>query len=245
MERKRFNLPDYLHFGDGKLFASVVSNSKTTFIYDADGIIVNSPKEVFSDFAKRTGISVHPAQIDRWDTLTHIAKTSGLTAEFVNSAEDGWYDSHLLGSSQRYLYIKPLIKLTVRLSGPEKNFVLTSRLPFLKDVTVAWMRNQLSDFPEKNILIRDEENDMGESAFKVASVVELAKKAQWVVLFEDSIKYVERVLNEGPENCLVVNVPLGRIRPRIEHERLFVVGRYPGDCQGMYPLFQLMRNAIK
>ena len=177
--------------------------------------------------------------------MTHLATTHRLPEELINTAEDGWYDPNTLRKSQRYPYIKPVVRMTTQLAGPERNFVLTSRLPDLREITINSIERELPFFTKDNILIREKDSDLSESAFKASRVYEQAAQAPWVVLFEDSTKYVRRVLDQGPENCLVVNIPLGHIKPDLVHERLFVVGRYPYEHQGMYPLFQLMKRALK
>ncbi len=69
MERKRFSLSEYLYYGNWDLFMSAVGNPENIFVYDVDGILLDSSKPVFSDFERKTGLSVHPTQIDRWGYL--------------------------------------------------------------------------------------------------------------------------------------------------------------------------------
>ena len=244
MERKPFRLTDYLYYcGDWNLFLSAINNPDTIYIYDADGILVDSPKKVLADFLEKTGIKVDPAQIDRFNALTYIATQEGLPEDVIATAEDGWYDPNILGGSPRYFFSKPILNLTMQLVGPERNYVLTSRLPNLEDSTQKWLRKQHPFLPEENLLIRTSSTE-SETVFKVDKIKEQSEKAPYVIYFEDSIKFVKAVLEDGPVNCVVVNIPVGQIRSDLEHERLFVVGRYPYDCQGMYPLYRLLKEAI-
>lgn len=244
MERKPFRLTDYLYYcGDWNMFLSAINNPDTIYIFDADGILIDSPKKVFSDFSEKTGIQVDPTQIDRFEVLTHIAIKEGLAQSLIDTAEDGWYDSKILGGSPRYFFSKPILNLTMRLVGPERNYVLTSRLPNLEDSTQKWLRKEHPLLPAENLLIRTSGTE-SETVFKVGQIGKLSEKAPYVIYFEDSIKFVKAVLEDGPLNCVVVNIPLGQIRPDLEHERLFVVGRYLYDCQGMYPIYRLLKEAI-
>jgi hypothetical protein len=244
MERLKFNLPDYLYYGDWDFLKSAVNNKNNIFIYDIDGILINSTEPVFSNFNRLTGLDVRPTQIDGWDSLTNFARANNLSEELVLNAEDGWYDEEVLKEAQRYLYIKPVVRMTIGLTGQERNCILTSRNPNLRDVTIRNIRQEFPFFLEENIYIRSEAYELSESAFKAQVVSEKSVNVPWVILFEDSTKYVERVLLDGPDNCIVINVPLGKIRPNFVHERLFVVGRYPDDKQGMYPLYKFMKEAL-
>ncbi len=129
--------------GNWDLFKEAVNNKNTIYMYDGDGIIIDSPSTVFNDFNLKTGLVAKPMEIESWNHLTEVAEKSGLNEELVKSAEQGWYDSEILRSSHRYLYIRPVIKKTLKLSGPDNNFILTSRKPDLKTATEEWMSLKL------------------------------------------------------------------------------------------------------
>ena len=118
------------------------------------------------------------------------------------------------------------------------------------DAQVDGLRQSLSEeFPEikpENILIRENGGtDLVDSAkFKVDRLRELSKKAPWVVFVDDSTDFVHAVLTDGIQNCLVINVPQGKIIPGFKHERLVVINRYPEKYQAMYPFMCAVLTAI-
>lgn len=230
--------------GNWDLFKEAVNSPNVVFVYDADGIIIDSPASVLLEFALKNRVRTDKQEIDRWNYLTYIAQTAGLDETVIKSAEDGWYKSEVLLEAPRYLYIRPVIDETISIAGIDKNFVLTSREPHLKESTLASLRIHAPEIPEKNILIRSvDEANVKPTDFKVNCIKKLAEKASWIVFIEDSTKYIKSVLDSGPENCLAINVPLGKIRPDFAHERLIVVERFPKRHQGMYVLLDMLSKA--
>lgn len=243
MQRERLKLQDYF-VGDWNLFVKVVNNPKTIYMYDADGIIINSSRDAVYNFNKKHGFDLHSADIDKWLYLTEVAKKNNLGEEAIRTAEDDYYNPDVLEGSGRYFYIKPLIGMTMLLCGADNNYVLTSREPYLTQVTNKWFGQNVSEFLQENILIR-EDADIKPTDFKVSEIKECAKRTPWVVFIDDSAKYVDAVLDSNIENCLVINVPLGKIKQSRVHERLIVIDRYPQECQGMYLLYKAFEKAIQ
>jgi hypothetical protein len=243
MERQPYNLSE-LFIGNEKLFQEVLQNPKTIFVYDIDGIISNSPKIVLKNFREKNGINVSAAEIDGWNYLTNVAKKSGLDEETVKNAEKDWYDADVLLKSQRYLYIKPVIQMTMRHYGPERNFVLTSRNFTLDDSTFNWFKREAPEIRLENILIRKKGDTRSAEVFKVENLKYLAERAPHVVFVDDSIDFVKAVLDDGIKNCLVINIPQGKIMPDFAHERLIIIKRFPDKLQAMYPFFDAVRRAI-
>lgn len=245
MERKPFNLQEHLS-GNTSLLSEILKNPDDVIVvYDADGIIINSLEVVFAKFAQRTGIEIPLAEIDRWNMLTHVATTKNMPEKVVASAEEDWYKPEVLAFAPRHLFSKPLVNLTLKHVGEERNYILTARNSDFRDATYQWFGQVIPGVRKDNILIRDEKCKMEPAEYKVSQLRRLAKEASWVIFIEDTIEYIETALNEGPENCLVVNVPLGLMAPDFEHERLIVVGRYPNKIQGMYPTYRLFKDAIR
>lgn len=234
MLRERFKFEQNFD-GDKNLFRQAFTNSKSIFYYDGDGILFNTAEVVLNDFQIKNGITANPTAIDRWGYLTHLAVSNHLPNEKIQSAEDGWYDPDILVMARRYLFIKSVVRKTVALSGPERNYVLTSREPILKDSTMESLKREFPQIPTSNLLIRSDKNikptDYKASVVKFGSAV-----APWVVLIDDSTKYCKAVLDANIPNCVVVNVPLGQIKPDFSHPQMITLGRFPVECQGMYAL---------
>ena len=243
MERKPYIWSE-LFLGNEELFQEVLRNPETIFVYDIDGIIANSPKVVLKNFADKHGIKVSAAEIDGWDYLTNVAKRSGLDADAVKNAEKDWYDASVLLKAPKYLYIKPVIQMTMRYYGSERNFVLTSRNYTLDESSYDWFKREEPELRNENILIRKEGDSRSAEAFKVDNLKRLAKLAPYVVFVDDSIDFVKAVLDDGIKNCLVVNIPQGKVMPDFQHKRLIVIKRFPNEIQAMHPFMHAVERAI-
>lgn len=242
MERAPVEIKDSFS-GNWEIFCEAVKNPKTIFVYDIDGILINSTKDVFEDFTRKTGVYAHPAELDRFNYLTYLARLANLPEGLVATAEDGWYDPKILRVSKKYFYIKPVVDKTLSFYGPDRNFVLTSRNPGLKDATLVSIREQFPEFNEGNILItKDDEADR--AVFKARNLKVLAKNAPWVVFVDDSVDFVKAALGNGTQNCVVVNIPMGKITPDFEHERLMQIKRFPVVLQAMYPFMRAFDLAL-
>jgi hypothetical protein len=245
MERKPYVWSE-LFLGDEELFQKVLRNPETIFVYDIDGIVTNSAKVVYRRWTEKTGVEALPHKIDRWDYLTKLAREAALSKDVIEHAEDDWFKPEVLQAAQLNLYIRPVIEKTIRYYGPDKNFVLTSRNPSLKESTVNYFAREFPKIKKENILIREEGGiDLVDSAkFKVENLKILAEKAPWVVFVDDAIDFVKAVLNDGIKNCLVINIPQGKIMPDFEHERLIVIKRFPDKLQAVYPFLDAVGRAI-
>lgn len=243
MERKPFIISEYLS-GNWDLFKEVINNKNPVFFYDADGIIINSPETVLKEFSEKHNISLRPEFIDRWNYLTFIAQTYGLSEISIRTAEEGWYKKEILEKAESYQYIEEILGITIGLSGLNNNFVLTSREPFLKKTTKDWFKHRLSLIPTKNILIRDDSN-IKPTDFKVGQIKKHTPPDSWAIFIDDSVKYVGSVLEAGISNCLTISIPLGKIEPPPEHERLVVLKRHHGSNREIYPLLAILEKALK
>lgn len=229
--------------GNWELFQKVLKNRETAFVYDNDGIISNTSKEVFKRFNERHKINADPTDITEWNYLTRAAEAARLDEDAIKHAEDGFYDPAVLGNAPAVYGIRRVISRTLSYYGSERNYILTSRNPEFKDVTEAWFKRKFPEFLSENIIIRDSKNISGEE-FKVRKLQELALKAPWVVFIDDGQQFIKSVLEADIKNCLVVNIPVGRIEPEFTHERFFVFRRYPKDLQAVYPLNDAINVAL-
>jgi len=175
-----------------------------------------------------------------------LARKSGLSEEAIKHADDDWFKPEVLRVAQKYLYIRPVVEKTVNYYGPGRNFVLTSRNPYLKQSTIDYYADEFPKIRSENILIREDGGiDMAHSAgFKVKNLKALAEIAPWVVFVDDSTDFTKAVIDANIPNCLVINIPLGKTMPDFRHERLIVIKRYPEYLQAMYPLMFMVDRAI-
>lgn len=223
-----------------------LNDKQTVHLYDADGIVIDSPRQVISQFNKQVlsqfGIETDPSEVDRWGYLTYFSQLNDLPYEVILKAEDDWYDSETLEKSPRYSWIKPVLLSSLNKSGINRNFILTARLPELKQTTVDWFSKHFPDFDSDNILIRESLTD-DPSTFKAETVAFFAEKYPQVIVYEDSVEYSKAILDEELPNCIVILVPLGNIRPGFDNDNLIVLRRYPNELQAMYPLYDLVKRA--
>lgn len=229
-------------FGNWEIFCEAINNPETIFVYDIDGILIDSPAKIFGNFTKRTGIYADPTEIDRLDYLTHLARISGLDEEIVKHAEDEWYMPEPLRAAHRYLYIKPVVERTLRLYGPGKNYILTSRNPGLKEITLESIGKNFPGILPENILIT-EDDEVDRAVFKAKNLKKLAKIAPWVIFVDDSVDFAKAALGNGTKNCIVVNIPTGKTVPGFEHERLVYIKRFPARLQAMWPFMRSVQIA--
>ena len=232
-----------MYTGDLELFDKVLQNPETVFVYDIDGILANSPKVVLPRFTAKTGIRTNPAEINEFGYLTGLAKKAGLPDEIADNVEADWYNPEILALAQKYLYMTPVVDKTLSYYGPERNFSLTSRNPKFKESTPEWFSRKYPKFKKENILMRDDDT-IDSLFFKVENLARLSKAAPWVVYLDDDTRYAKAAIDADIPNCLVINIPLGRIVPDFRHERLIVIKRYPEYLQAMYPLLFLVDRAI-
>jgi len=246
LERKPFVFSEMFH-GNWGLFGKVISNPETNIVYDIDGILIDTPKIVLKRFTEKTGIKTDPAEINDWNYLGQLAMRFNLDQESIDHANGDWYKPEVLKHAKRYLHIKPLVQTTLNYHGPDKNFVLTSRNPDFKETTISQFAHEFPEIKSENILIRDSGGvDNGiSSSFKVENIRKLAQKARWVLFVDDQPDFCEAVLKSGVENCLVINIPLGAIKPALPHDRLIVMGRFPNEIQAMYPFKYAVDKALR
>ncbi|OGM21589.1 hypothetical protein A2771_01225 [Candidatus Woesebacteria bacterium RIFCSPHIGHO2_01_FULL_38_26b] len=242
---ERLNHKDFEKFqGDWNLFTKVLNTKNIIFLYDLDGILAYSAEKVLGNFRDRTGIDVRPYKIDSWEYLKRVAIENKLTQQIIDTSEDDWYNSGVMELARRYLYARPLVKLTVSKYGAERNFALTSRPSSFKESSKRWLIKEIPKFPVKNLLIREEESSYNGSEFKIEKIKDFSPLVDWIVFIDDSTDYVRGVLESGIDNCLAINVPQGVIKPDFNHEHLIVIGRHPGQMQSMYPLYKYIDIAI-
>jgi len=242
MERKPYIWSD-LFQGNWELFAVAVRNPETVFVYDIDGILVYSAKPVLKKFSDENGIATDPTKINGWSYLTCLAKAAGWPAERIEHAEDGWYNPQVLLTARKYLYIKPVVLKTIGLSGVERNHVLTSRNPGLRNSTLKLVGREFPEILSGNIMIRD--NDADPAEFKGRCLWRLAKTAPWVVFIDDAPDFIKSALNLKIANLVAVNIPQGAVLPDFSDDRLVVIKRYPENLQAMYPLLDAVERATR
>jgi hypothetical protein len=249
MERKP-QLPENLTFnwsehfiGNWDLFQRVLKNPETIFVYDMDGILEYTAERVLNKFSEENGIQTNPAEIDGWNYLTRLAKEAGMSEEKVKHADDYWYDPQILLTVRRNLYIKPVVMKTVNYFGAKRNYVLTSRNPEFKDVTLKRLTDEFSEIPTENIMIRDDKY-IDPAEFKSGCLRRLAKTAPWVVFVDDATDFIKAALNSNIDNLLAVNIPQGKVMPDFSHEHLVIIKRHPVEYQAMYPFMYAVFKAI-
>lgn len=243
MERKPFYWSESF-IGNWDLFKEALGNPETIFVYDIDGILANTPKPVFENFYRKTGIKADPAEMNKREYLVALAVELNLGADVIEHADDDWYKPEILLAAQRYLYVKPVVLKTVGFYGPDNNFVLTSREKDVEDVTLKWFARELPQIKPENILMREKESGESSTAFKAREMGVLAKRAPWVVFVDDFTEFCQAVLDAGIENCLVINIPHSKVTPDFSHERMAIIKRHPEDIEAMYPLLFALEKAI-
>lgn len=180
------------------------------------------------------------------DVFKWYCVANNLDEEAIKHAEDDWYAEKPLYEAPRYLYIKPVVQKTISLYGKENNFVLTSRNPGLTQMTHEWFRREKLEFLESNILMRKDGGIVSQvetAKFKVSRLKELSKISPWVVFIDDSTNFIKAVADSDIGNCLMINIPLGKIRPDFNHKHLIVMNRYPVGLQAMYTLMDAIDRA--
>lgn len=230
--------------GNWELFQEALKNPRTIFVYDNDGIISNTSKLVYERFNQANGTSAKPSDITSWNYLTEYANGQKLNPEVVKHAEDDFYNPNVLRYAERILYIKPIIKKTIKTYGASSNYILTSRNPEFWYVTRKWFKEQFPEILPKNILIRKNGEKIKGEDFKVQKLQDLASKTPWLIFVDDASQFVNAVLKAKIPNCLVVNIPQGKIVPEISDKHLFFVKRYPDNLQAMYPFMDAIDRAL-
>lgn len=242
MERKPYIWSE-LFFGNEKLFQKILRNPETIIVYDIDGILAYSAEKVLKRFSDEYGIPTSPAETNGWGYLTNLAKAAGLPTEKIEHAEDFWYDPQLLLTVRKYLYMKPVVSKTIDLFGAEKNYVLTSRGPKFNDSTLIWLAREYPEIPAENLMIRNDAK-IDSAEFKTGCLRWLAKTAPWVVFIDDAIDFTKAAIDANIKNCLVINIPQGKVMPDFSHERLIVIKRFPDEIQAMHPFMHAIERAV-
>jgi hypothetical protein len=233
-----------LFLGNWNLFKKVLQNPETVFVYDVDGLLINTSKMVIERFNEKNNTDINPVNIDDWNYLSNYAKSAGLAKDVIEHAEDDYYDPDLLLTARRFLYMRPVVQKTVRYYGADRNFVLTSRNPNLRDSTISLLSREFPEFKTENIFIRNGHEQVGVVDFKTRNLKELAKKAPYVVFVDDSVEFTRAAINTDMPNCLVVNIPQGKVMPDFRDERLIIIKHFPNEIQAMYPLLDSINRAI-
>lgn len=237
----RFN---ELFIGNWNLFKEALRNPKTIFVYDNDGIISNTAKIVYKKFNERNKTSAQISEITSWKYLTEYAREQNLDQTVIEHAEDDFYDPGILRQADRLLYIKPAINKTIKVYGAPNNYILTSRNPDLWYVTRKWFKDQFPEILPKNILIRKDGDKTKGEDFKVQKLQDLASKTPWLVFVDDAPQFVNAVLKAKIPNCLIVNIPQGKIMLENTNKHLFVIKRFPNELQAMYPFMDAIDRAL-
>lgn len=243
MERRPYIWSE-LFLGNWNLFQKVLQNPETCFVYDVDGLLINTSKIVIDRFNKKNNVNLNPADIDDWNYLSNFSKKMGFGKDIVEHSEDDYYDARVLIAAQRFLYMRPVVRRTIGHYGVDRNFILTSRNANLRDSTSKLIGREFPEFKAENILIRRDGDLIGGADFKVKNLKELAERAPWLVFIDDSVEFTKAAVDADLPNCLVVNIPQGKTMPDFRHERLVIIKRYPNEIQAMYPLMDAVNRAI-
>jgi len=243
-ERQPYRFSE-LFTGNWDLFQKAVQNPETIFVYDNDGIISDTSKIVLKRFNEKYGTSAKLADISCWSYVVEVAKNAGFSEDIICNAERDYYDPKVLEMAQTNLYMKSVIMKTLAYYGPDKNYILTSRNPDLKDSTLSWFKRKFPDILPGNILIRDGKNKISGENFKIVELRKLAIKSPWVIFIDDGLSFVKSTLEADIGNCLIINCPQGKIVPDFTHDRLFVVKRFPDEIQAMYPLMDAIDRVFR
>jgi hypothetical protein len=224
-------------------FYSVLKNPNTKYFWDLDQVLVDSAKTIFENFNNKNpyGITANMWESDKYYYLTSLVEKAGFKDH--GDLEADWIKNIPLYSSESFEYAKSALKIAIDVSGPENNFILTSRLPRLERATSLWVKRELPYFDMNNILIRKKNDLRDGNVFKVDNLKEHSGEDYHVVLIEDQERYIAAALQSDIKNMLIIGMPEGLVSYNICDERLLVLSRFPVKEQEVMPLYTLFQNA--
>lgn len=230
-------------YGNWDLFLEVVRNPSSKIVLDADGILVNSTKPVFTNYERESGVKVKASEIDRWDFLTEVSKRADLPQDKIDHAEDGWFDANVLGQAKKYPFMKLAVDSMISHAGAENVYVLTSRNPNLRDSTERTLFDQYPKILPENLLIRQNKY-VPSNEFKAGCLWWLAQTAPSVIFIDDSQDFIKAALDAKIPNLLAINIPQGVTWPGFSNENLVVIKRYPQSAQSLIPFWYYYNKAL-
>jgi len=173
------------------------------FIYgiDADQILIQSIDVVSEQVTKDLGIKFGIKDFCGWNSVKAFAmKNLGWNEKRAESYEEWvWTDSDVLRKAPPVLGAKSFTKRLAAFEIPF--FVITSRIPRLRDVTVDWFVNDhMPWIQEEQILINDDEFIAGE-VFKYTKIREKGVTLH----IDDSIRHARLILDNTDSHVILAS----------------------------------------
>ena len=224
-------------------FKDVFCSEKLRFVWDIDGILIDTPKSVL-DLANKKYNFIKPAnpwETDEFDFLTKLGRISGFNDKVLESMEADWYKSFPMYKASPYEGIPEALEMAIDRAGPENNFVLTSRKPKLERATNLLIAREFPRIPCKNILIRKNLNLSGKE-FKMKGLKSLSDFDGVTILLDDVDEYIKAATEIHLDNLYMIAVPVGKLPITVEDPHLLVLERYPLESQGMLPLKNMLQR---
>lgn len=239
----RYNFYDCFK-GDLTLLSETFNKSvRVAYVTDGDGIKFDTSNPVLNRVFETTGVRLRPSEIDSWNYVYTSLLRKGLDEQTSRAANNLWYDPEILKKGRRYQYSMPTLNFAQNYYD-NAVYLLTARLPELREATEYSLKKLYPDFPVKNLLIREVGSRLNSEAFKAESLDALAARFDWVIFIDDFEQNIRAALaSDMRSNILGLGVPLGKTVYNFEHPRLILYRRFPFTQQGIYPVLDSMRRA--
>lgn len=201
-------------------------------VLDIDGIGLDLPTPVINDFNQKTGLSLHPKNIDHIDYLKNIAdQTENLPEDILRNPQGGWYNHQVVRQAQQYIYSKSFTNKILKEFGSDNVFVITARSKEITEWTKDVYARLYPGIKRENII----------SNSNKAPEINKHAEGRPCLFVDDYLKTIIDVLNRVRWS-LCLHVPLGIMPSDYDHGRLITVARYPVESQGMVPAYNLIKE---
>ena len=162
--------------------------------WDLDEILSDTQTPVKNEFHRKTGFDFRDRRIDQWLALAHwaVATDSHVDFDEISKVEAAvWADEDVLmmalPNTQMQIYSNMAYDKGI------KQAVITTRIPELGEITLAWLEKQYSWIDKANVYIRSKKSSEGGisgDTFKGMKAFEIGSQ----VHFDDSVSSVAEVL---------------------------------------------------
>ncbi len=191
----------------------ILKTSKISF--DADGVLVNSGAAVIDVFNDLFKTDYGSKDVYGWFAIAEWAILAGASEEeALDLNERLWTDPEILFKSPP---IPGAVEFTRKIYQENSDFsVITSRLPSLRESTIAWFQKWMPWIRPEKINIREDSRIHGDD-FKVNRI----KESNVRIHFEDQPDHAKMILDKT--NACVVFMPYIKELLNLSNDRLIQI----------------------
>ncbi len=194
-------------------FFNNIKGRKIKIGLDVDGVLAMSVEPVVERFNKDFKTSYKPKDFTGWNSVAGWVVKQGLTQEKAIEYEHFlWTDPEILFKSPPGIGTKEFIKAVIK--NKIDFYVITSRIPSLRDSTISWFGKNLPLVSKEKIYINQNSLVSGD-VFKKETI----GKLEISLHIDDSPEHSKAIVEETSASVILLSYP--NLDNNYKHSKLF------------------------